>query len=56
MCLALLVIGALFLFTAMLVRRRLVRLTARHSNKAAHPHHGRAPPASSIFELSVLRL
>jgi hypothetical protein len=56
MCLALLVIGTLFLFTVMLIHRRLGRTTARRPCGAAYRHRGRAPPAPSIFQLAVLRL
>jgi len=56
MCLALLVIGALFLFTVMLIRRRLERLAARRPDEGAYRHRGRAPPTPSIFQLAVLRL
>jgi hypothetical protein len=56
MCLALLVIGALVVFTAMLIHRRLGRSMARRPGEAAYRHHGRAPPKPSIFQLAVLRL
>jgi hypothetical protein len=56
MCLALLVIGALFLFTVMLIRRRLGRLAAHRADEGAYRHRGRAPPRPSIFQLAVLRL
>jgi hypothetical protein len=56
MCLALLVIGALILFTAMLVHRRPERSAARRPGEGAYRHRGRAPPRPSIFQLAVLRL
>jgi Family of unknown function (DUF6153) len=56
MCLALLAIGALFLFTVMLLHRRVGRSAARRPDEAAYQHRGRAPPRPSIFQLAVLRL
>jgi hypothetical protein len=56
MCLALLVIGALFLFTVMLIGRRLGRSAAHPRDEGACRHRGRAPPRPSIFQLAVLRL
>jgi Family of unknown function (DUF6153) len=56
MCLALLVLGALAMFTVLLMRRRLARTTARRPATPGHGHPGRPPPGPSIFQLSVLRL
>jgi Family of unknown function (DUF6153) len=56
MCLALLVIGALFLFTVMLIGRLLGRPMSRRSGEGAYRHRGRAPPPPSIFQLAALRL
>jgi hypothetical protein len=56
MCLALLVIGTLFLFTVMLIRRRPGRSAACPPDEGAYRHRGRAPPRPSIFQLAVLRL
>lgn len=56
MCLALLVIGALFLFTVMLIHRRPGRSASRRPGEGAYRHRGRAPPRPSIFQLAVLRL
>jgi hypothetical protein len=55
MCLALLVLGALFLLATLLIRCRRERTTTRRPAGRGHAHPGRPPPAPSIFQLSVLR-
>jgi hypothetical protein len=55
MCLALLVLGALFLVAALLIRCRRERTAARRPATPGHRHPGRPPPTPSIFQLSVLR-
>jgi Family of unknown function (DUF6153) len=54
MCLALLVLGALFLFTALFAGRP-ERTKPHLPAERGHGHPGRPPPAPSIFQLSVLR-
>jgi hypothetical protein len=56
MCLALLALGSLLLFSALLVRSTLGRTTPLSPVAPGHGHSGRPPPAPSIFQLSVLRL
>lgn len=56
MCLALLALGSLLLFGALLVRSALGRTTPPSPVTPGHGHSGRPPPAPSIFQLSVLRL
>jgi hypothetical protein len=56
MCLALLVLGALFLVASLLIRRQRKRTTTRRPATPRHMHPGRPPPIPSIFQLSVLRL
>lgn len=56
MCLALLALGTLLLFSALLIRSRPCRTTPLSPVSPGHGHPGRPPPARSIFQLSVLRL
>jgi Family of unknown function (DUF6153) len=56
MCLALLVIAALFLLSAILIGRAAWRCALRRPAGPAHEHKGRPPPPPSIYRLSVLRL
>jgi hypothetical protein len=57
MCLGLLVIAALFLLSAVLIRRAAWRSGLRRPAGPAHEHRGRPPrPPPSIYRLSVLRL
>ncbi|MGI5229625.1 DUF6153 family protein [Actinoallomurus sp. CA-142502] len=57
MCLALLVLGSLLLFGALLVRSVPGRTTPPPGAAVpGHGHSGRSPPPPSIFQLSVLRL
>jgi hypothetical protein len=56
MCLALLALGSLLLFTALVIHLPIGRTTALRPATRGHGHPGRPPPAPSIFQLSVLRL
>jgi uncharacterized protein DUF6153 len=56
MCLALLVLGSLLLFGALLVRSPYSSATHVRPVVHGHGHPGRPPPVPSIFQLSVLRL
>jgi Family of unknown function (DUF6153) len=56
MCLALLALGSLLLFSALLIRSVLGRTTPPSPVTPGPEHSGRPPPAPSIFQLSVLRL
>jgi hypothetical protein len=56
MCLALLTLGALLLFSALLIRPGLGHTTPPSPATSEPEHSGRPPPTASIFQLSVLRL
>jgi hypothetical protein len=56
MCLALLVMAAMFVLAVVLIRRTARRLTMYGPAGPASEHRGRPPPTPSIFHLSVLRL
>lgn len=56
MCLALLVLAALFLLAAAPIRRMTWRSAVRRPAGPVHEHKGRPPPIPSIYQLSVLRL
>ena len=56
MCLALLTLGALLLFSALLIRPGLGHTTPPSPATSEPEHSGRPPPTPSIFQLSVLRL
>jgi hypothetical protein len=56
MCLALLTLGSLLLFGALLMRSARGRTTAPRPVAPWHRRSARPPPGPSIFQLSVLRL
>lgn len=56
MCLALLALGSLLLFGALLVRSVRGRTTLPGPGTPGYGRSGRPPPAPSILRLSVLRL
>jgi Family of unknown function (DUF6153) len=56
MCLALLALGSLLLFGALLIQSVLGRTSPPSPRTPRDGHFGRPPPTPSIFQLSVLRL
>jgi hypothetical protein len=56
MCLALLALGSLLLFSALLIRSMYGLTTPPSPAIPVAEHSGRPPPTPSIFQLSVLRL